>query len=79
MFKAIQIGMFILTWLTRASADGKITMPEILQLVDGAIGLSGLKVDIDVPPGMGDESIAAMPTAANGDRIPMGHVFRDAG
>ncbi len=77
MFKAIQIGMFILSWLARASADGKITMPEILQLVDGAIGMSGLKVDIDVPPAMQDDALTAMPTAANGDRVPIGRLFRD--
>ena len=77
MFKAIQIGMFILTWLTRASADGRITMAEILQLVEGAIAMSGLAVDIEVPAGVGDESIPHMPRAANGDRVSAADVFRD--
>lgn len=71
--KWISIGMFVLTWLTRASADGKITMPEIIQLVEGCIGLSGLKVRIDVPDTLMNQATDQMPIAANGDRLPLSH------
>ena len=48
-WKAVSIGTYILGWLTKASADGRITVDEVIELVEGAIRTAGLDVQIDVP------------------------------
>ncbi len=50
---ALQIASLIAGWLVRAAADGKITLPEILELMQQVIGvwngLTGQPIEIDLP------------------------------
>lgn len=47
--KIIIFGTYLITWLSKASADGKVTVPEILQLVQHGLELSGLDLEIEIP------------------------------
>lgn len=48
-WKTIQVGSFILGWLSRASQDGKITIDEIAALIQGAIDIADIDVTIELP------------------------------
>lgn len=49
-WKAIGFGSYVLAWITRASADGKITQEEIIELVKQAITVFEIDVEIDTSP-----------------------------
>lgn len=46
--KIISFGSFLFGWLQRASADGKITWQECIELVQEAAEFFGLDIEIDL-------------------------------
>ncbi|MGI9304139.1 MAG: hypothetical protein ACR2RB_15765 [Gammaproteobacteria bacterium] len=48
----LQIGGFVISWLARASIDGKITGKEMAELIDGVAKMAGFELEFDVPKEM---------------------------
>lgn len=44
--KAFSAGSMALAWFTKASADGKITAPEVVELVESMLRVFGLRIDL---------------------------------
>lgn len=53
-WQSIQVGGIIMGWLQRASADGKITVHELTDLMTQVISMLGLedklKIEVPMPP-----------------------------
>ena len=49
-WRAMALGGYLLGWFERAARDGRITVPEVLELVQHLILETGLNIEIDVPP-----------------------------
>lgn len=45
----LQVGGYVLGWLERAARDGKITMPELVELLTNVASIVGLKFELEVP------------------------------
>jgi hypothetical protein len=48
--KALPIGMLLVGWFGRATVDGKITLPELIDLAQALITELEINVTIELPP-----------------------------
>lgn len=44
IFKALSVGMYLIAWFQRASADGEISHQEIVEAVTGAASAAGIAI-----------------------------------
>ena len=49
VFKAIKFGIYVLTWYSSASKDGKITIEEIVEGALGGLEQAGVNLTVDIP------------------------------
>lgn len=51
--KALPVGMLLVGWFGRSTLDGKITLPELIDLAEALLRELDLDVAIDIPPEVG--------------------------
>lgn len=58
VLRALETAAFVLSWLPRAMADGKVTVIEMSEFVSAIARIWKIRVDIAVPRGMVIEDLA---------------------
>ena len=49
IYKAIKFGIYVLTWYSHASKDGKITIEEIVQGAIGGLEQAEVTLEVEIP------------------------------
>ena len=49
LFKAIRLGIYVLSWYQNAAKDGKITVEEIVEGALGGLQHANVDIEVDIP------------------------------